>query len=151
MLPVAGCVPAAGAGMSPLGASAGGIWGAIPDCDQVCAFLNLLLFFSGVSKWFWFVSPRLGTVALSHCPCLHAVPVTRGCGAGQGWGQQTPASGPQCAVRGSQGVWALGQWHSLQPELCEGFAISSLLFLPLASSAERFTSSLCEDRRGENV
>lgn len=42
--------------------------------DQVLAFLNQLLFFSGVSKWFWFVSPWLGMVALSHCHCLHAAP-----------------------------------------------------------------------------
>lgn len=48
--------------------------GAISDRDQGFAFLSQLLFFSGVSRWFWFVSLWLGMVALSHCPCLHAAP-----------------------------------------------------------------------------
>lgn len=48
--------------------------GAILGCDQALASLSWLLFFSSVSKWFWFVCPWLGMVALSHCHCLHAAP-----------------------------------------------------------------------------
>lgn len=73
-MPVAGCwicVTAAGAGMSPLGASAGGIWGPFLTVTRCLLFLTGF-YFLVVSKWFWCVSPWLGMVALSHCHCLHA-------------------------------------------------------------------------------
>lgn len=94
-----------------------------------------------------------GLISLSLSPCCSsAVVVARGSGAGQAWGQQTPGSGRAArGARGSEGVWALAQCDSLQPELREVLAISSLVFLPLAFSAECFTSSLCEDGRGGNV
>lgn len=90
--------------------------------------------------WWPYLTAVVSRLLLSSCDS--------GCGAGQAWGQQSPGSGhAACALRGSQGAWAVGQ----PAELREVLAISSLLFLPLASSAERFTSSLYEGRRGENM
>ena len=120
---------------------------AIPGNDQVLASLTWLFVFSGVSKRLVF--PWMGRAALSCCQHrlhAHSLAVMEGV---RMWGRagpgssKPPARGTLPLERGARRAsWLLAQRGGLQPKLLEVLAISSLIFLPLAFSAECFTSSL---------